>query len=113
MAGGPSTPELAAAVSAGGGLGSLAGPLLSPDDLRAAIRRTRERTGAPFVVNLFAPLPPPTSARVAEWSALTGVAPPEPRPPVDIAAQVAVLVEERVPVFGFTFGIPPLDGVEA
>jgi len=113
MAGGPSTPELVAAVSAAGGLGSLAGAMLRPDDLRAAIRRIRERTGAPFVVNLFAPLPPPTTARVAEWSALTGVTPPEPRPPVDVAAQIAVLVEERVPVFGFTFGVPPLDGLEA
>src|SRR5262249_53374301 len=94
MAGGPSTPELAAAVSAAGGLGSLAGAMLRPDDLRAAIGRIRERTDAPFVVNLFAPLPPPSPDRVAEWSALTGVAPREPRPPADVAAQIAALVEE-------------------
>ena len=57
MAGGPNTVELAAAVSEAGGLGSLAGAMLSPDELREEIRATRQRTRRPFAVNVFARLP--------------------------------------------------------
>jgi nitronate monooxygenase len=113
MAGGLSTPELAAAVSAAGGLGSVAGAMLGPDELRAAIAAVRARTDAPFAVNLFAPLPRPSADRVARWSALTGVAPAEPQPPPRYPDQVAVVADEGVPVFSFTFGIPPLDGLDA
>ncbi len=57
IAGGCSTPRLAAAVSASGGLGSLAGAMVQPDELRAAIRQVRALTEAPFAINLFAPRP--------------------------------------------------------
>jgi nitronate monooxygenase len=113
MAGGMSTPRLAAAVSAAGGLGCVAGAMLAPDALRAAIREVRALTDAPFAVNLFAPLPPPSTDRVAEWSALTGVPAPEPKPAPAFADLLGVVVAERVPVFSFTFGIPPLEGVDA
>src|SRR6476469_6175462 len=53
LAGGPSTPELAAAVSGAGGLGFLAAGYRSADALRADIARTRELTAPPFAVNLF------------------------------------------------------------
>jgi nitronate monooxygenase len=112
MAGGPSTPELAAAVSAAGGLGSIAGAMLAPAELRAAIGRVRELTDAPFAVNLFAPLPPASTDRVAEWSRLTGVSRPAATPQ-SFADQLAVVVAARVPVFSFTFGAPPLAGVDA
>jgi len=113
MAGGPSTPRLAAAVSEAGGLGSLAGAMLSPDDLRAAIRETRALTDRPFAVNLFAPLPAPSDERLAVWAELLGAPVPEPRPAVPFEDAVAVVVGERVPVLSFTFGIPPLDQVDA
>src|SRR5436190_14949892 len=114
MAGGLSTPRLAAAVSAAGGLGSIAGAMLPPDRLREAIAAVRALTDAPFAVNLFAPLPPPSPDRVAAWAGLTGRALPEELPAaVDFDAQLAVLRAERVPVFSFTFGIPPLDGIDA
>ncbi|MGN9907055.1 NAD(P)H-dependent flavin oxidoreductase [Phytohabitans sp. LJ34] len=114
MAGGISTPRLAAAVANAGGLGSIAGAMLTPDAIRAAIAEFRAASDGPLAVNLFAPLPRPTTARVAEWSALTGVAPPESFPAApDFADQLAAVVGERVPVFSFTFGIPPLDGVDA
>src|SRR4051812_38046825 len=109
MAGGPSTPALAAAGSAAGGLGSIAGARSTPEQLRAAIADVRARTAAPFAVNLFAPLPAATIDRVAPWSQLTGVpftaAPAVP----DVHEQLAVLTAERVPVFTFTFGIAPYD----
>ena len=113
MAGGPSTPRLAAAVSEAGGLGSLAGAMLPPDELRAAIRETRALTGRPFAVNLFAPLPAPSTERLAEWAERLGAQAPEPRPPTRFEDALAVVAEERVPVFSFTFGIPPLDGLDA
>jgi nitronate monooxygenase len=113
MAGGLSTPALAAAVSAAGGLGSIAGAMSTPEQLRAAIADVRTRTSAPFAVNLFAPLPAPATDRVVQWSELTGV--PFAGPPVipDVGEQLAVIAAERVPVFSFTFGIPPLKGVNA
>jgi nitronate monooxygenase len=114
MAGGPSTPALAAAVSAAGGLGSIGGAGLSPDRLRTAIAEVRARTDAPFAVNLFAPLPAPTMRRVSDWSGLTGVSLPDDLPdPVRFDDQLAVVVEQRVPVFSFTFGIPPLPELES
>lgn len=121
MAGGPSTPALAASVSEAGGLGSIAGALLAPDALRAEIRAVRGLTDRPFAVNLFAPLPreeprPEVVARVLEtlapWLAELGLAPPEPSAPPDLFHdQVEVILRERVPVFGFTFGIPPLEAL--
>src|SRR5262245_62815270 len=55
MAGGPSTPELAAAVANAGGLGFLAGGMLSADDLAVAITSARELTAGAIGVNLFVP----------------------------------------------------------
>ena len=57
LAGGPSTPELAAAVSDAGGLGFLAAGYLTADALGERIARTRELTDRPFGVNLFVPGP--------------------------------------------------------
>src|SRR6202050_5759787 len=54
MAGGPSTPELVAAVSNAGGRGSLGAPDLKPDEITEAIRRIKSLTSKPFSVNLFA-----------------------------------------------------------
>ena len=123
MAGGPNTVELAAAVSEAGGLGSLAGAMLSPDALRDEIRVLRRLTQRPFAVNVFAPLPPsdPDPAAVEAvrraldaHRARVGLPPHEPaaRPSWTVEDQLAVVAEERVPVLSFTFGIPPLDGLD-
>jgi nitronate monooxygenase len=53
LAGGPSTPELVAAVSNAGGLGFLAAGYLTPDVFADQLRRTRELTRAPIGVNVF------------------------------------------------------------
>ncbi len=47
-------PPLAAATSAAGGLGILAAATMSLDELRRAIKEVRERTDAPFGVNMRA-----------------------------------------------------------
>jgi nitronate monooxygenase len=53
LAGGPSTPQLAAAVSHAGGLGFFAGGYLTPDAFADGLRRTRELTSEPIGVNIF------------------------------------------------------------
>src|SRR4051794_31113807 len=75
---GATTPELVAAVSEAGGLGSLGAAMLSPDDLRGAIRAIRERTERPFNVTLFA------------WAA----EPPEPAP--EAIEEVALLLHRHL-----------------
>src|ERR1700761_3233237 len=58
MAGGPSTPALAAGVNRAGGLGFLAAGYLTPDRLREGIAALGELTDRPFGVNVFAAGPP-------------------------------------------------------
>ena len=77
MAGGWTPPALVAAVSEAGGLGSLAGAMLTPDELREQIRAIRALTGKPFAVNLFAPLPAPSERGLDRVGALTGVPAPD------------------------------------
>jgi NAD(P)H-dependent flavin oxidoreductase YrpB (nitropropane dioxygenase family) len=48
------TPQLAAATSAAGGLGILAAATMSLDELRRSVKEVRERTDAPFGVNMRA-----------------------------------------------------------
>ena len=53
LAGGPSTPELTAAVSNAGGFGFLAAGYLTPEAFAERLRRTRELTREPIGVNVF------------------------------------------------------------
>jgi nitronate monooxygenase len=113
MAGGWTTPMLVAQVCEAGGLGAIAGAALPPDVLRAEIAAVRSLTAKPFAVNLFAPLPPPSDRGLAGWALLSGVpVPTVPRPAFRFEDQLAVVVDERVPVLSFTFGMPPLAGVD-
>lgn len=124
MAGGFTTPELVAAVSNAGGLGSLGAAILSPEELRDAIAAIRRLTDQPFGVNLFAPLPPPEvdaeaiaamQAVLAPFRAELGLPEVPPLPPAPlpglVEGQLAVVAEERVPVFSFTFGTLSLEAV--
>src|SRR5690348_17338190 len=71
MAGGPTTPALAAAVANAGGLGTLGAAYLAPDTLRREIAAVRALTDRPFGVNLFVPETPEVSAeQVARAQAL-------------------------------------------
>jgi nitronate monooxygenase len=113
MAGGWTTPALVARVCEAGGLGSVAGAMLAPAELRALIREVRSLTDRPFAVNLFAPLPAPSTRRMDEWARLSGTDVPVPRAAVPFEDQLAVVVDERVPVFSFTFGVVPRSGLAA
>ena len=55
LAGGPSAPALAAAVSEAGGLGFLAAGYRTAEAMDDEIREVRAQTTAPFGVNLFVP----------------------------------------------------------
>jgi nitronate monooxygenase len=66
MAGGPTTPELVAAVCRAGGLGMIAGAALSPAQIREQAAAVRRLTDRPFGINLFVlPTAAPAAATVA------------------------------------------------
>ncbi|MFK0248726.1 nitronate monooxygenase [Amycolatopsis azurea] len=117
MAGGPTTPELVAAVTAAGGFGFLAGGYLSADALQDRIAKTAELTSEPFGVNLFVPGgagEADLGGHVERWRAEAeryGVEPGEPSWDDDAyAAKLEVVLERKVPVVSFTFGTPsPVD----
>jgi nitronate monooxygenase len=121
MAGGPSTPELAAAVADAGGLGFLAAGYTSADDLRAAIRATRELTSAPVGVNLFLVSETPVDAaalaaygqEIEPDARRRGAAVGEARFDDDaLGGKLEVVCAERPPVVSFTFGCPTSPTVE-
>jgi nitronate monooxygenase len=116
MAGGPSTPELAAAVANAGGLGFVAGGYRTPDALRDDIARTRALTARPIGVNLFVPSGRPADPEVVRRYAATlraeaeraGVALGEPRFDDDaFDAKLTLLREDPPAVVSFTSGCPP------
>jgi nitronate monooxygenase len=116
MAGGWTTPELVAAVTNAGGLGSLPATRLSVDALRDAIAKIRSATHGPFAVNFLVGPPDDAPADVNamqlvldEVRAELGL-PPGPRalrlPPSVIAEQLGVALEAGVPVISFAMGCP-------
>jgi nitronate monooxygenase len=122
MAGGPSTPELAAAVGAAGGLGFVAAGYLSPDALREALDRTRALSDRPIGVNVFVPgereVDDAAIARYADRLApearRLGVPLGEPRWDDDaFDAKVDLLASAGVHTVTFTFGPPPPSAVRS
>jgi nitronate monooxygenase len=115
LAGGPSTPELTAAVCQAGALGFLASGYLSAEQTGAAIRETRELTKRTLGVNLFSPGQGPADPtayalyvrRVEAWAAARGMRAGTPRYGEDDWEQkIELLLREPVDVVSFTFGCP-------
>jgi nitronate monooxygenase len=106
MAGSGGTPELAAAVSNAGGQGAWGGAYANPDEIAAAIRRIRQLTSRPFSDRKVDPQPMLDIMRQAH--ARLGLPPPvlPPVPANPFDEQFAAVLEERPPVFSFTFGMP-------
>ena len=121
LAGGASTPRLAAAVAGAGGLGFLAAGYKTAEAVRDDIRELRALSGEPFGVNVFAP---PTDgvdeAAVSEYAAQLrpdadryGAIVGEPRHDDDhFDAKLELLAAEQVAVVSFTFGCPRREVVE-
>jgi nitronate monooxygenase len=114
MAGGPSTPELAAAVSNAGGIGFLAAGYKTPDRVKAEIDATRALSDRPFGVNVFVPGPPADRAAYAAYVESLGPEAGEPRHDDDHwHAKLELLEAERPAIVSFTFGCPPRDAIES
>ncbi len=121
MAGGAGTPELVAAVSNAGGLGSWGGAYSTPQQILDAAKQLGTLTSKPFALNLFAggyeperkADPAPMLALVARAHDELGLPPPvlPPNPASPFEDQLAAVIEARPVVFSFTFGIPSADAL--
>lgn len=114
MAGGITTPELVAAVSRAGALGSLAGGMLAPAVLREHIAAIRALGCRDFSVNLFVidePQAPAPAVRAAlqrldsHFTALGVTAKVPERFCESTDLQLDVLLETPVPLASFAFGL--------
>jgi nitronate monooxygenase len=115
MAGGITTPELVAAVSNAGGLGSLAAGYMSPKDIQESIRKIRALTTKPFAINLFIPSTYYVALDDMRYSRdLIEKVSAELKIKIDLVyepyvpnfeEQMEVVVHGDIPVFSFTFGI--------
>jgi nitronate monooxygenase len=115
LAGGPSTPALAAAVCEAGGLGFLAAGYKAAEAVRSDVAELRSLTARPFGLNVFAPPGPPADAAQVDRYAATLAAEAD-RYRVELGAprhdddgwqeKLALAAAERLPIVSFTFGCP-------
>ena len=119
--GGLSSQRLTAAVSNFGGLGSFGALSLSPEEIKNVISQIRSLTSKPFAVNLWVSMED-DGARTSDEAAFNRSLAPlasyfaelqAPRPQfkpyslIRFEDQARILLDEKVPVFSFIFGIPP------
>ncbi|MET4142331.1 nitronate monooxygenase [Pedobacter sp. UYP1] len=121
MGGGLSTPELLAAVSNAGGLGSFGAYTLDPDQILAAAQIIKTKTDKPYNINLWvsdvdASLIDYSATQIEEVKQLfkpyfDELSIPLPELDVNIPSrflqQAEAIFEIRPAVFSFIFGIPP------
>jgi len=118
LAGGPSTPALAAAVSEAGGLGFLAAGYKTAHDVATDVEAVRVTTAAPFGINVFVPSAAAGDAEaVARYAAtLQDEAGPLGNPRSDDddwEAKLVLLHATRPAAASFTFGCPSKETIEA
>lgn len=122
MGGGPSTPELIAAVCETGGMGWLAAAYLAPEQIRDQVRAIRALTDRPFGINLFVGgwARNANRAQVASMMKLLhemhselGLAPPSvPGVPNDpFPGQLEAVLDAKPAAFSFTFGLPRAEDI--
>jgi nitronate monooxygenase len=123
---GVSTPEMAAAVSSAGALGSIGAGATNADGARQMIAAFRARSSRSLNVNVFCHAPAsPDAAREARWIdrlrpefTRLGATPPAAlreiyRSFVEDDAMLAVLLAEKPRVVSFHFGVPSPERIEA
>jgi nitronate monooxygenase len=123
LAGGGDTPALVAAVCEAGALGFIGASYLTPAQIAEASQAVRARTGRPFGINLFAPLPAPEAPRepgralerLETFYAELALPPPElpTLAPDSFGDQLAAALESGASVFSFTFGVLPAAALAA
>lgn len=115
MAGGPSTPDLAAAGTNAGGLGFVAAGYLSADAFAERLSAATRLTSGPVGANLFVPQPSAGAAEAIDAYAAElaadarryGAELGEPRVDDDAwQGKLEVLLDVRPAVASFTFGLP-------
>lgn len=121
MAGGVTTTELVSEVSNSGGLGMIGAGYMTPEQTRKQIKEIKQLTSRPFGVNLFVPEEFSVSQDEIiaakkvlkpireELNVTPGHNPeiPEYQHYVETFNKlIQVIVEEKIPVCSFTFGIP-------
>jgi nitronate monooxygenase len=118
MGGGPTRPELVAAVNEAGGLGFLAAGYKTADEMTAEIVATKRATVLPFGVNVFVPTAPTADvraldaylARLAHEAASLGVQlGPSHWNDDDWDRKLVALTRDPVAVVSFAFGCPARD----
>ena len=127
MAGGVTTSKLVASVSNAGGLGMVGAGYMTPNQMRTQIRELKQLTPNPFGINLFVPnefevkedeirtsnqlmngfrdelgLPRKETMEIPNSNSVYAT----------FKEQIKVVVEEKVPICTFTFGIPPKEMIE-
>ena len=122
---GVTTPEMVAAVSNNGGLGSLPVGGLSAEKTLALIQRTKELTDKPFAVNLFAH-PIPAVVDENEFNAMQDfLSQLCTTDGIQVEQQavdklrfysykdlISTLISENIKVVSFTFGVPDDESIE-
>lgn len=115
---GISSPQMAVAVSEAGGLGAVAGAMLTPDTLRGELQLVKQGTGRPFNVNFFVHRQPAFDAGVdAGWrrrlaayyrelGLAAGAGADGPVRAPFSAAMCDVVLEFKPRVVSFHFGLP-------
>ena len=115
MAGGPSTPELVAAVAGAGALGFLAAGYLGVEALDAQLTELERRTDRPYGVNLFVPAAPTAdlgparryAERLGPRAAEAGVELGPLRWDDDAyPAKLDLILRRQPAAVSFTFGLP-------
>ncbi len=121
MAGGITTSALVAETSNAGGLGMIGAGYMAPAQMREQIKEIKRLTTKPFGINLFIPKPVQASKNSikAANQALNPIRQKLQLPPqdnLDVAdyievfktfmEQIKVVMEEKVPICSFAFGIP-------
>jgi nitronate monooxygenase len=124
--GGLSSQRLTTAVSNFGGLGSFGAHGLAPEAIKKVIAQIRSLTLKPFAMNLWVSMED-EGARSSDENAFNRSLAPlnphlaaldAPRPtfkpysPTRFEDQARVLLDAKVPVFSFIFGIPPREVLE-
>src|ERR1700731_4234574 len=124
--GGLSSQKLTAAVSNFGGLGSFGAHGLTPEAIKEAIAEIRALRSKPFAMNLWVSMED-EGARTSDENAfnrslapltthLAALGAPHPKfkpySPARFEDQARVLLDAKVPVFSFIFGIPPREILE-
>jgi nitronate monooxygenase len=124
--GGLSSQRLTAAVSNFGGLGSFGAHGLTPEAIKDVIAQIRSLTSKPFAMNLWVSMED-EGARTSDENAFNRSLAPlaghiaalgalrpeyEPYSRIQFEDQARILLDERVPVFSFIYGIPPREILE-